>query len=71
MAMTECRVVARALMIIASDHRRGAETFAVALADALRSTGDTSTVVALSGNGGRDAVSRRWGPIRSTARAKD
>ena len=68
MAMTECRVVARALMIIASDHRRGAETFAVALADALRSTGDTSTVVALSGNGGRDAVDvevmgrSRWDP---------
>ena len=55
-------------MIIASDQRRGAETFAVALADALQSTGHTSTVVALCGNGGRDAVDvevmgrSRWDP---------
>lgn len=68
MAMPDSTPVADALMIIASDRRRGAETFAVNLSNALRSHGHGSTVVALSGEGDPDSLRveragrSRWDP---------
>lgn len=61
--------VTNALMIIASDHRRGAETFAVALSDELQMHEHRCTVVALRGDRRAEALpvpiigSSRWDPI--------
>lgn len=56
MTMPDSTFVVDALMVIASDRRRGAETFAVSLAGALDSHGHSSTVVAMTGAGGPDSL---------------
>lgn len=79
MVVAYCAPVASALMIIASDQRRGAETFAVALSAALESAGHRSTTMAIRGYGGSSAIRvpvagrSRWDPaglVRLVAAAR-
>lgn len=79
MVVAYCAPVASALMIIASDQRRGAETFAVALSAALEAAGHRSTTMAIRGYGGSSAIRvpvagrSRWDPaglVRLVAAAR-